>query len=50
MNYQTSYLKFVFGMMGVKNTRIFSFDNEEFGGAVFQRSKELIYKEIKGIS
>lgn len=50
MNYQTSYLKFVFGMMGVKNTRIFSLDNEEFGGAVFQRSKELIYKEIKGIS
>lgn len=49
MNYQTSYLKFVFGMMGVKNTRIISLDNEEFGGVVFEKSKQLIFEEIKTI-
>lgn len=49
MNFQTSYLKFVFGMMGVKDTRIISLDNEEFGGAVFEKSKQLIFEEIKEI-
>lgn len=49
MNFQTSYLKFVFGMMGVTNTRIISLDNEEFGGVVFEKSKQLIFDKIKKI-
>lgn len=49
MNFQTSYLKFVFGMMGVKDTRIISLDNEEFGGVVFEKSKQLVFEKIKKI-
>lgn len=48
-NFQTSYLKFVFGMMGVKDTRIISLDNEEFGGAIFEKSKQFIFEKIKEI-
>jgi FMN-dependent NADH-azoreductase len=33
MNFQTTYLKFIFGIMGVQDTTIISLDNnEEFGG------------------
>jgi len=49
MNFQTTYLKFVFGNMGVKDVTVFSLDNEEFGGAIFERSKKEIFKAISSI-
>ena|SRR5690606_13690481 len=49
MNYQTNYLKFVFSMMGVKDTTLISLDNEEYGGAIFEKSKKFIFEKIKGM-
>ncbi|MBC7847790.1 MAG: NAD(P)H-dependent oxidoreductase [Flavobacterium sp.] len=46
MNFQTTYLKFIFGIMGVQNTTTISLDNEEFGGEIFEESKKTIYKKI----
>lgn len=46
MNFQTTYLKFIFGMMGIKDITIISLDNEEFGGDIFENSKQKIYKKI----
>ncbi len=47
MNFQTTYLKFVFGIMGIKDITTISLDNEEFGGAIFENSKRKTYQEIK---
>ncbi|CAN5248088.1 FMN-dependent NADH-azoreductase AzoR1 [soil metagenome] len=49
MNFQTTYLKFVFGVMGIKDITIISLDNEEFGGDIFENSKRKIYQEIEQI-
>lgn len=49
MNFQTTYLKFIFGMMGVKDITCIYLDNEEFGGDVFEKSKQTIYREIEVI-
>tara|TARA_R110001606_G_scaffold399289_1_gene583732 strand:+ start:8499 stop:9122 length:624 start_codon:yes stop_codon:yes gene_type:complete len=49
MNYQTTYLKFVFGIMGIDDISIFSLDNEEFGGEIFEKSKRDIYQRIEMI-
>lgn len=49
MNFQTTYLKFVFGIMGIKDISILSLDNEEFGGEIFENSKNKIYKKIEQI-
>ncbi|GGZ32623.1 FMN-dependent NADH-azoreductase 1 [Echinicola pacifica] len=49
MNFQTTYLKFVFSMMGVKDTIILSLDNEEFGGDLFEKSIQEIHKKINSI-
>ena len=46
MNFQTTYLKFVFGIMGIKDVSIISLDNEEFGGEIFENSKKEIYQRI----
>ena len=46
MNYQTTYLKSIFGMMGVEDITIISLDNEEFGGEIFEKSKQEIYAKI----
>ena len=46
MNFQTTYLKFVFGIMGIKDISIISLDNEEFGGEIFENSKKEIYQKI----
>lgn len=46
MNFQTTYLKFIFGIMGVKDIEINSLDNEEFGGEIFEKSKQVIYEKI----
>lgn len=49
MNFQTTYLKFVFGIMGVQDTTIISLDNEEFGGDIFEKSKRTVYEKINSI-
>ena len=49
MNFQTTYLKFVFGIMGIKDISIISLDNEEFGGDIFENSKKKIYQKIEQI-
>ncbi|RQO70484.1 NAD(P)H dehydrogenase [Pedobacter sp. KBW06] len=49
MNFQTSYLQFVFGMMGVKDVSTISLDNEEFGGEIFEKSKQEIFQVINAI-
>lgn len=49
MNFQTTYLKFVFGIMGIKNISTISLDNEEFGGEIFENSKKKIYQKIERI-
>lgn len=49
MNFQTTYLKFIFGIMGIKDISIISLDNEEFGGEIFENSKKKIYQKIEQI-
>ncbi|PIF00128.1 MAG: NAD(P)H dehydrogenase [Maribacter sp.] len=49
MNFQTTYLKFVFGIMGIKDITTISLDNEEFGGEIFENSKKEIYQRIEQI-
>jgi FMN-dependent NADH-azoreductase len=49
MNFQTTYLKFVFGIMGIEDVSVISLDNEEFGGELFETSKRKIYQEIERI-
>ena len=49
MNFQTTYLKFIFGIMGIKDITVFSLDNEEFGGEIFEKSKKKIFKTISSI-
>jgi Acyl carrier protein phosphodiesterase len=49
MNFQTTYLRFIFGIMGVKDVTIISLDNEEFGGEIFERSKREIFQTINSI-
>ncbi|WP_172278020.1 FMN-dependent NADH-azoreductase [Chryseobacterium sp. LAM-KRS1] len=46
MNFQTTYLEFIFGIMGVKDITLFSLDNEEFGGEIFEKSKRQIFEQI----
>ncbi|MGV3508015.1 MAG: FMN-dependent NADH-azoreductase [Sphingobacteriaceae bacterium] len=46
MNFQTTYLKFIFGIMGVKDVTTISLDNEEFGGEIFEKSKQAVYRTI----
>lgn len=49
MNFQTTYLKFIFGIMGIKDISIISLDNEEFGGEIFENSKKGVYQKIEQI-
>lgn len=49
MNFQTTYLKFIFGNIGIKDITVFSLDNEEFGGEIFENSKKEIFKKINSI-
>ncbi|RPE14101.1 NAD(P)H dehydrogenase [Chitinophaga lutea] len=50
MNFQTSYLQFLFGIMGVTDVTTFSLDNEEFGGEIFERSKEGVREQILAVA
>jgi FMN-dependent NADH-azoreductase len=49
MNFQTTYLKFIFGIMGVKDVTSLSLDNEEFGGEIFAKSQKEIHRQITKI-
>lgn len=49
MNFQTTYISFIFGMMGVRDIEVFTLDNEEFGGEVFECSKNEILEKIREI-
>lgn len=49
MNFQTTYLKFIFGIVGVKDITIFSLDNEEFGGEIFEYSKREVFETINTV-
>lgn len=49
MNVQTTKLKFIFGIMDVTDTTTISLDNEEFGGEIFEKSKQIIYKKMEFI-
>ncbi|MEC4114707.1 NAD(P)H-dependent oxidoreductase [Myroides pelagicus] len=47
MNFQTNYLELIFSILGVKNIKTLSLDNEEFGGDIFQKGQMEIYHAIK---
>jgi len=49
MNFQTSYLKFIFNIMGVRDIDVISLDNEEYGGERFAKSQGYIHRIIKDI-
>ncbi|RKS97600.1 FMN-dependent NADH-azoreductase [Chryseobacterium defluvii] len=49
MNFQTTYLQHILGIMGVKDITTFSLDNEEFGGEIFEESKKTIFNTIASI-
>ncbi|MDN3694185.1 NAD(P)H-dependent oxidoreductase [Chryseobacterium tructae] len=50
INFQTTYLKHILGIMGVTDTTVFSLDNEEFGGEIFENSKNEIFNTIHSIT
>jgi FMN-dependent NADH-azoreductase len=47
MNFQTTYLKFIFNIMGVQDVEIISLNNEEYGGELFAASQNEIFKKIE---
>jgi FMN-dependent NADH-azoreductase len=47
MNFQTTYLKTIFNIMGVQDVEIISLDNEEYGGERFAKSQREIYSRIE---
>lgn len=48
-NFQTSYLKSIFNIIGVQDVKVISLDNEEYGGELFARSREEIHNQIAKI-
>ena len=50
MNFQTTYLKFIFGIMGITDIETLSLDNEEFGGEIFEKAKQTVYKKLESIA
>src|SRR5690606_1652403 len=48
-NFQTSYLKSIFTIIGVKGVEIISIYNEEYGGELFARSQQEIHEQIGNI-
>ena len=50
MNFQTTYLKFIFGIMGISDIETLSLDNEEFGGEIFEKAKQIVYKKLESIA
>lgn len=49
MNFQTTYLQTVFKIMGVEDIKIFSIDNEEYGGEKLENSRKEIFAKIADI-
>lgn len=49
MNFQTKYLELVFGIMGIKDITTISLDNEEYGGKLFEKAKNNVYRMIESI-
>ncbi|SHJ04197.1 FMN-dependent NADH-azoreductase [Cruoricaptor ignavus] len=49
MNFQTTYLQTVFKIMGVADIKIFSIDNEEYGGEKLENSRKEIFAKIADI-
>ncbi|WET49275.1 NAD(P)H-dependent oxidoreductase [Chryseobacterium indologenes] len=49
VNFQTTYLKHILGIMGVTDVTTFSLDNEEFGGEIFENSKNEIFRAMQSI-
>ena len=49
MNFQTSYLETIFNVVGVRDIKIISLDNEEYGGELFAKSKQKVYSQIETI-
>lgn len=49
MNFQTTYLKTIFNIMGVQDVEIISLDNEEYGGERFAKSQREIYTLIQNL-
>lgn len=50
LNFQTTYLKHILGMMGITDITTFSLDNEEFGGEIFENSKNEVFNAIQSIA
>lgn len=46
MNFQTTYLRHIFGIMGVKDIDIISLNNEEYGDERFVTSQEIVHQKI----
>lgn len=49
MNFQTSYLQFIFKILGILDITVISLDNEEFGGEIFEKTKLRVQKQIEEI-
>lgn len=49
MNFQTTYLKFVFQIMGINDVEVISLNNEEYGGERFAKSVREIGSRIQEI-
>ncbi|OYD42550.1 FMN-dependent NADH-azoreductase [Sphingobacterium cellulitidis] len=47
MNFQTTYLQFIFKTLGIHDITVISLDNEEFGGEVFEKTKFSVQKQIE---
>jgi len=47
MNFQTTYLKTIFNIMGVQDVEIISLNNEEYGRERFAKSQQEIYNRIE---
>jgi FMN-dependent NADH-azoreductase len=46
MNFQTTYLKTIFKIMGVDDVKVISLNNEEYGGERFAASQREVFEEI----
>lgn len=49
MNFQTPYLKTVFGIMGIKDITEVTLENEEYGGETFQASLAKTHQKIDNL-
>ena len=47
MNFQTTYLQFIFNILGIKDITMISLDNEEFGGDIFEKTKLKVQNQIE---